>query len=214
MKRLILGGLLLAAGAAAQETANVARLKRQCVVSPRLRPDVGSYRIVWGTVKFERMARIGNDDYYAQLCYPKQWMGKPADATRRSAALYEGIWRVPKGKRVATLQHFVFQDQGKVEAPRKVQTGMGTVWYLRAPCICPGPANLDAYFLVRDQQLKRLDTDSWERSLKLPAGSQSAGAAIDLGTMEGRVKLAPSGGMRVKLKLEGLKLAVEEAKLE
>ena len=158
-----------------QETANIARLHRQCVVSPRLRADVGSYQITWGTVRLERFARLGGDEYYTQLCYPKQWTGKPADRARRAAALYAGVWRLPKGKKLATLEHFVFQDQGQVLAPRQLRTPIGSVWRLPAPCICASKSHLDSYFLVKEQKLRRLDTDSWERDLPLPTGAAKDG---------------------------------------
>ena len=206
--------LLLAAGANAQETANMARLRRQCVVSPRLRADVEAYEITWGTIRFERFTRLGGDEYYTQLCYPKLWMGKPAKAT----PLYAGVWRLPKGKKVATLEHFVFQDQGQVKPPRLLQTPAGQIWYLPAPCICASKIHLDAYFLVRDRHLRRLDTDSWERSLELPAATTTSGAPLlDLVAMEGRVKLVrdghPAGNARVSLRLDGLKLAVEKTQV-
>ena len=208
--------LLLAAGVnlPAQETANLVRLRHQCVVSPRLRPDVGSYQITWGTVTFTRFAHLGTDDYYTQLCYPKLWMGKPADSTRRSAALYAGLWRVPKGKKLATLQHFVFQDQGQVLAPRQLRTPIGSVWYLPAPCICASKVHLDSYFLVREQKLRRLDTDSWERDLRLPEGvTKSETPQLDLVAMEGHLKLLPTGNLQAKLRLEGMKLAIEKTQI-
>lgn len=210
--------LLLAGLAYGQETANIARLRRQCVVSPRLRADVGAYRITWGTIRFERFARLGTEEYYTQLCYPKLWMGKPAGPTRRAAALYAGVWRLPKGKKLATLEHFVFQDQGEVKPPRQLRTPAGQVWYLPAPCICASKIHLDTYFLVRDRQLRRLDTDSWERSLELPAGTMKNEAPLlDLASMEGRLKLLragqPAGSVRASLRLDGLKLAVEKTAL-
>jgi len=211
MRCLSLALLMLAGALSAQETANIARLRRQCVVSPRLRSDVTSYRITWGTVRFERFARLGGNDYYTQLCYPKEWMGKAADSARRTAALYAGVWRVPKGKNLATLEHFVFQDQGQVQAPRKLQTPMGTVWYLPAPCICASKVHLDSYFLVKEQKLRRLDTDSWERDLRLPEGTtRGATPQLDLVAMEGHLPLSPSGNLQAKLRLEGSKLTVEK----
>ena len=206
--------LLLAAGAGAQETANVARLRRQCVVSPRLRADVEAYQITWGTIRFERFTRLGSDEYFTQLCYPKLWMGKPAKA----APLYAGIWRLPKGKKLAALEHFVFQDQGQVKPPRLLRTPAGQIWYLPAPCICASKIHLDTYFLVQDRQLRRLDTDSWERLLKLPAETtKSEAPLLDLVAMESRVKLVraghPAGSLRVSLRLDGLKLLVENSQL-
>jgi hypothetical protein len=217
--RITLLLLVLGATGAAQETANISRLRRQCVVSPRLRADVVAYRITWGTVRLERFTRLGKDEYYAQLCYPKLWMGQTADASRRSAALYASVWRLPKGKKIATLEHFIFQDQGKVEAPRQIETPIGKVWHLRAPCICASKINLDAYFLIRDQHLRRLDTDSWERELSLPSGTVKAeGLHLNLAAMEGRAKLSkdgqPAGSLRASLRLEGLKLAVDRTQLE
>ena len=210
---MIFGGAALA-----QETATVARLRRQCMVSPRLRTDVSAYGITWGTVRFERFTRLGNSDYYTQLCYPKLWTGKPADAARRGAALYASLWRVPKGKKVASLEYFVFQDQGQVKPPRQLRTPAGNLWYLPAPCICASKSNLDSYFIVRDRQLLRLDTDSWERSLTIPAGTvRGAPPILDLAAMEGRAPLTragePAGTLRATLRLEGLKLAVEKIQL-
>jgi hypothetical protein len=208
----------LAGAALGQETASVARLRRQCVVSPRLRADVGAYQITWGTVRFERFTRIGTDEYYTQLCYPKLWMGKPADSARRSGALYAGVWKVTKGKKLATLEHFIFQDQGKVTAPHQLRSPIGQVWYLPAPCICASKMNLDAYFLVRDRQLRRIDTDSWERSLTLPEGTAKGGPPVlDLVAMEGHLQVLranqPAGAVRAKLRLDGLKLAVDQSEV-
>ncbi len=203
----------LAAGGWAQETANISRLKRQCVVSPRLRADVTAYQITWGTVRLERFTRLGTGEYYAQLCYPKLWMGKPA-AAGRSAALYAGIWRLPKGKKIATLEHFVFQDQGQVQKPRPLRTPIGELWYLAAPCNCASKSHLDSYFVVRERQLRRLDTDSWERSVALPEGTDRGGVAqVDLVSMEGQLPLvrggAPAGSLRARLRLDGLKLTAD-----
>jgi len=214
MMRVALTLFILASALSAQETANIARLHRQCVVSPRLRSDVASYRIAWGTVRFERFARLGGNDYYTQLCYPKEWMGKPSDSARRTAALYAGVWRVPKGKKLATLEHFVFQDQGQVRPPRRLETPVGSVWYLPAPCICASKVHLDSYFLIKDQKLHRLDTDSWERDLRLPDGTtRGATPQVDLVAMEGHLPLSPSGKLQAKLRLNGTKLAVEKTQI-
>lgn len=207
-------GLLLGSVLGAQETANVARLRRQCVVSPRLRPDVAAYQITWGTVKFERFTRQGGDDYYTQLCYPKQWMAKAAEPARRAAALYAGVWRIPKGKRIATLEHFVFQDQGQVRPPQLLRTPIGSVWYLPAPCICASKIHLDSYFLMQNRKLRRLDAETWERELQLPEGTSRAETPqLDLVAMKGRVKLAPSGTLQSSLRLEGARLVVERTEL-
>lgn len=207
----------LAAAASAQETANIARLARQCVVSPRLRTDVSTYGITWGKVRFERFTRLGTTGYYVQLCYPKLWMGKPAGAGR-SAALYAGIWKLAKGKRIATLEHFVFQDQGHVEMPRPQRTPIGELWHLAAPCHCASKSHLDSYFVVREKQLRRLDTDSWEHTIPLPEGTARGSAAqIDLAAMEGRLPLVrggdPAGSLRAKLRLDGLKLTADRPEL-
>lgn len=218
MNRLTWLFVALATVAAGQETANIARLKQQCVVSPRLRADVSTYQITWGRVRLERFTRLGNAEYYAQLCYPKLWMGKPTGAGRL-AALYASIWRLPKGRKIATLEHFVFQDQGQVEMPRPLRTPIGELWHLAAPCNCASQSHLDSYFLVRERQLRRLDTDSWERTVALPEGTARAGVArVDWVAMEGRLALVrgseAAGSLRAKLRVEGMKLMADRPVLE
>jgi hypothetical protein len=76
---------------------------------------------------------------------------------------------------------------------------------------------LDSYFLVRDKQLRRLDTDSWEQALPLPEGTVKGTPSLDLTAMEGRTHLTrsgqPAGILRASLRLEGLRLTIEKTQL-